>query len=249
MDDQRGGAEAAQGEPVKVRLVESTGAAKLGPGVSATYAPVGARADGGSCPRSCPLLGAGCYAEGGRVAMVGARLERKKGIRAIDLAREEAAAIDAAWQGGRVPLGWGLRLHVSGDARTSGAARALAGAAARWIRRGGSAPWSYTHAWRRVAREAWGAVSVLASLERAADADAARAQGYAPALVVESFPAPSWREAGILWIACPAQTARGATCSECRACWRADSLRDRGLGIAFSAHGVSRRRVLNVIQE
>lgn len=234
---------------MRVRFIERTAAAKLGPGVAATYAPVGARSDGGSCPRSCPLLGSGCYAEGGRVAMVGARLEKKEGIRAIDLAREEAAAIDAAFQGGRVPRGWGLRLHVSGDARTSGAARELARAAARWIGRGGATPWSYTHAWRRVAREAWGKVSVLASVERASDADAARAQGYAPALVVEKFTAPSWREAGFLWVACPAQTARRATCAECRACWRADSLRDRGIGIAFEAHGVSRRRVLNVIQE
>ena len=234
---------------MKVRFVENTGAAKLGAGVAATYAPVGARSDGGSCPRSCPLLGAGCYAEGGRVALVGARLERVAGIRAIDLAREEAAAIDAAWQGGRVPRDWGLRLHVSGDARTAGAARVLARAAARWISRGGSTPWSYTHAWRAVPREVWGQVSVLASIESASDAADARAQGYAPALIVEKFAAPSWREEGILWVACPAQTARGATCSDCRACWRADSLRDRGLGIAFSAHGVSRRRVLNVIQE
>lgn len=233
---------------MRVRFVENTGTAKLGAGVAATYAPVGSRADGGSCPRSCPLLGAGCYAEGGRVAMVGARLERTKGVRAIDIAREEAAAIDAAYQGGRVPRGWGLRLHVSGDARTVGAARVLARAASRWIARGGARPWSYSHAWRAVLREAWGPVSVLASLERASQAEEARAQGYAPALVVASFPAPSWREAGVLWIACPAQTARGATCAECRACWRADSLRDRGLGIAFAAHGVSRRRVLAVIQ-
>lgn len=38
--------------------------AKLGPGVGTTYRPVGI-----TCPNNCPLLGAGCYAQRGNVAL------------------------------------------------------------------------------------------------------------------------------------------------------------------------------------
>jgi hypothetical protein len=38
--------------------------AKIGPGVGTTYRPVGI-----TCPTSCPLLGNGCYAQRGRVAI------------------------------------------------------------------------------------------------------------------------------------------------------------------------------------
>lgn len=44
--------------------IAQTDNAKLGPGWGCTYRPVGL-----TCPSTCPLLGAGCYAESGRVAI------------------------------------------------------------------------------------------------------------------------------------------------------------------------------------
>lgn len=215
--------------------------------VAATYATQA------SCPPSCPLMGSGCYAESGHVAMVTRRAadaaaawERtaKRAVRPVDIARLEAMAIDALVSG--LPL----RLHVVGDARTPAAARILAAACDRYRRRTGAmTAWTYTHAWRDVPRAAWGRVSVLASVESTRDAAAARRQGYAPAVVVDAHPADgrAWERDGVTWIPCPQQT-RGVQCTACRLCWDADGLYERRHGIAFAAHGAGKSRALTVIQ-
>jgi len=155
--------------------VETSTNAKLGP-VSATYA------SQASCPRSCPWLGKGCYAENGLVGWQTRRLNSQ--IRsALRISQTEARAIDGL-TGDRL-----LRLHVVGDAKTDAAARELGAAARRYAARGnsphrGRKVRAYTHAWRAVARESWGeAVSVLASVETVRDARAAMAG---------DMPRPSW---------------------------------------------------------
>src|SRR5215510_10150128 len=171
--------------PVKLRsrpatAVETTDNAKLGP-ISATYA------SQASCPRSCPWYGNGCYAERGMVAWQTRRLNRSAVRGAMRIAQAEARAIDVL-TGDRL-----LRLHVVGDARTDAAARELGAAAERYSRRGnaprrGRKVWTYTHAWRTVARQSWGeAVSVLASVETVREAREAMAKGYAAAVVVSAF--------------------------------------------------------------
>jgi hypothetical protein len=221
---------------------------RWGRGVDATYASIRA-----TCPTSCALRDKGCYAQGGNVALHVRRLDTQAGeMTPIQAARYEAATIDDSWGRGRVPEGQLLRLHVSGDARTVGAARTLAAAAARWIARGGRGVWSYTHAWKAVRRGDWGPVSVLASVESPTDALAARERGYAPAIVVPAFPsgAKSWESHGVRWIPCPAQ-AGDRTCEECRLCVNDEALLARGAGIAFEAHGAqasSVKRRLPVVQ-
>lgn len=206
--------------------------------VAATYASIE-----GSCPRTCELYkDKSCYAMNGHVLFTLRRFADAKGVRPEQVAREEAGAIDGAFKGGRVPQdgargGRDLRLHVSGDARTPGAARLLAGAVARWFARGGGSVWAYTHAHKSVPREAWGPTSVLASVDRLEDVPAARAQGYAPARYVAEFPSEkAWEEGGTKWIPCPAQS-REVGCADCRLCFNADALFKRNAGIAFSAHG------------
>jgi hypothetical protein len=205
---------------------------------AATYVSVQA-----SCPRSCALRGSGCYAQYGHVAKHVRRLDAE-GATALEAACDEAALIRAFPTQGRP-----LRLHVAGDCRTDRAARIVGAAAADWRRRRGGEVWTYTHAWRVVSRAAWGkAVSVLASMERADDAQLARERGYAPALVVAEHDGNRRRvEGGVTWIPCAEET-RGLTCTECRLCLDADRLRDRGLGIAFAAHSQGRKRVLRVLQ-
>ena len=81
-----------------------------------------------------------------------------------------------------------LRVHVGGDSQTVPGTQLIAAVVADWMRRGGKLAWSYTHAWFKVPRAAWGPVSVLASVDNPIrEADQARKMGYAPAVVVDSF--------------------------------------------------------------
>jgi hypothetical protein len=209
---------------------ETTDNLKLGP-VSATYA------SQTSCPRSCPWLGAGCYAESGNVAWTTRRLNGSRQRGPLAVARAEAKAIDRL-TGDRL-----LRLHVVGDCRTNAAARVVGEACKRYGRRGmlprgGRKCWTYTHAWRTVARESWGtAVSVLASVETARDARAAMAAGYAAALVViEHERESAYQIDGVTVVPCPEQT-RGVQCRDCGLCRDDERLRAAGLVIGFAAHG------------
>lgn len=201
---------------------------------SATYAPTTHCVD-------CPFKNNGCFAQHGQVAFHVRPLEaavRAAHASPVRTARDEARGIDALKAKGQ-----GLRLHVSGDCPTTEAAEIVADAAERFVARGGGTPWTYTHAWRRVRRSAWGAVSVLASVETLDDARRAMRRRYAPARVVPKFSTDkAWVEGDITWIPCPAQTRDNVTCESCRLCWNATGLLARGAGIAFEAHGPAKKR-------
>lgn len=207
-----------------------------------------------TCPASCSLKEAGCYAQTSFVGMVNVRMNRRaRNSSPLDVARAEARAIDDAYDGGAVPEGRDLRLHVSGDSRTIKGTRLLNKAIARWKERGGGDCWSYSHAWQHVPRSEWSNVSILASITTTEEVVKAREQGYAPALVVgehSSDKAYQLSGSDIKWIPCPAQT-KGVGCSDCRLCFNADRLFENGFGIAFAAHGVKKdfvKRKLQVIK-
>jgi hypothetical protein len=199
-----------------------------------------------SCPTSCPFFaGGGCYAESGTIGkFVTAPLNRAAEAvphTAVDVARAEANAID----GLEVVPGRALRLHTVGDCASDEAASIVSAAAARYRSRGGGPVWTYTHAWRDVARESWGDVSVLASCETNEDERLAKARGYATSVVVEKFsddgrhiiePAESEAAAGVDVLPCPQQT-RHVTCTDCRLCFDDGKLRERGYAIGFELHG------------
>lgn len=193
-----------------------------------------------SCPKSCPFYNAGCYAELGFVGIQTRRINRESdslGLSPLELAVEEAQSIDELT--GQRPL----RLHVVGDSTTDRGTRLIAAAARRYIAQFGQAVWSYTHAWRKVSRAAWGAVSILASCESIPDIRRARMRGYATAIVVPEHPSDRLYELeGEKLLPCPEQT-RGVTCVECRLCMRDDYLRESNITIAFAAHGSKRRMV------
>lgn len=224
-------------DQVPAIAVETSSNGKLGP-VSATYA------SQSSCPSSCPWIGKGCYAETGLVGHQTRRLNRSEERNAYRIARAEARAIDTL-TGDRL-----LRLHVVGDCRTDAAARQLGQAARRYEARGmlprsGRKVWTYTHAWRDVDRASWGeSVSVLASVETPADALEAMGRGYAASIVVGAFEHttayPLTEE--LTLIPCPNQL-RGITCRDCGLCRDDARLRERGLVIAFEAHGQRARSV------
>lgn len=181
-----------------------------------------------SCPSTCPLLHSGCYAESGPQGFQTARVNRSSARDPKVIARAEAQAIKGL--SGDRPM----RLHVVGDASTSPAARILSRAVDKWKH----PVWSYTHAWRKVKRIAWGKVSILASCETTADVKSARDKGYATALVVDRFQSTkAYTVDGVKVIPCPAQTHEDVQCTSCKLCWNDGRLRAMNATIAFEAHG------------
>src|ERR1700686_554125 len=82
--------------------------------VDSTYSSIKA-----TCPDSCSLKADGfCYATSGRVGMIVSKLDKKARQHSpLKLARAEAKAIDQSYNGGKVPAGRAMRIHVSGDCR------------------------------------------------------------------------------------------------------------------------------------
>ena len=208
---------------------------KLGK-MSATYVPIQK-----TCPTSCPLMDNGCYAKTSYVGIHNARLLKlTTHLSAYDIIRQEAREIAAA---GPTAKGRLLRLHVSGDARTEASATLLANAARKWDGR----VYSYTHAWRTVKRESWGAISILASCESLAQVKEAHARGYAASLVVDKHEGDrAYQVDGVKVIPCPNQT-RDVKCSECGLCMNDKVLHDQLAVVAFAVHGVGKRKALKVI--
>lgn len=206
--------------------------------VSATYASID-----GSCPSDCAQKGAGCYAQTGNVGIHSNQMNAVNRLRtrqdAREVARVEARAINQAVDKGLNTRP--LRLHVSGDCRTTSAAKTLSKAASRW-----KLPvWSYTHAWKRVERKAWGNVSVLASVDKAEDIALAFERGYAPAIVTGPHPAngKAYMLGDFKVIPCPAQTRSESKCDTCKLCWNADKLHAMKAIIGFEGHGVQKKRL------
>lgn len=214
-----------------------------------TYASISA-----TCPE-CTFRDAGCYAQAGFTGHLVRSLDRAAtDVGADNAAAEEAGLLDLAQNAGPIPQdgargGRDLRLHASGDVRTSAGASSLGAAASRWVARGGGAVWTYTHAWRQVPRAAWGAViNVLASVEHPSDVWQAHRRGYAAAIVVPSHPSErAYSLGGVTVVPCPYET-RSVTCVRCRLCLNADGLRDRGTAIGFAVHGQHHKRAQRQLQ-
>lgn len=198
-----------------------------------------------TCSESCLFKRGGCYVAADQF-MHRAMLTLDAGAvgrTGSEVIAEEVDIIDRAWKHRGVPRdGWrgngrDLRLHVGGDVPDAASAALLAWAAVRWAARGGGRVWTYTHGWRTIPRVSFGSISALASVETARQVRAARRRGYAPALVVEQFPAGKrpFEVAGTRFVPCPAETL-GKTCVECRLCLDVD-LHSKNLGIAFQLHG------------
>lgn len=209
--------------------------------VDATYASIKA-----TCPDTCSLKDKGCYAQTSFVGMINSRMNRRaRQGSPLNVARAEAKAIDESYRGGKVPQDRAMRLHVAGDSRTIAGTRSLNAAVARWKKRGGGDCWSYTHAWAHVPKSEWSKVSILASVANVEEVAAARAQGYAPAIVVDHHPSDktyTLPNSDVKWIPCPNQT-RDVGCTDCRLCFDSNRLFDKNMGIAFAAHGIKKNEI------
>jgi hypothetical protein len=190
-----------------------------------------------SCPKDCTWLKSGCYAEAGNAAFTTNRLNKAEGT-SLDAALSEAESIRGL--SGTFPL----RLHIVGDCPNEISADIVSDACENFKNK----VWSYTHAWRSVARVYWRKVSILASCETLRDTVAAMQRGYAASIVVSKFKSDkAWienSEAGpIKVIPCPNQT-KGVTCTKCQLCWKDTFLLKNKSVIAFETHG-SRKNKMN----
>jgi hypothetical protein len=122
----------------------------------------------------------------------------------------------------------------------------------RWKKRGGTAAWSYTHAWKNVPANIWTNVSMLASVDTIEQANQAVKDGYAPAIVVSqhlSDKAYRLKGSKTKWIPCPAQTHEEKVgCLECLLCAKSEDLKSTNHGIAFEAHGASKNKIKRRLQ-
>jgi hypothetical protein len=213
------------------KAVEQTENSKTG-AVSVTMA------SQASCPKACPFIDAGCYASNGPVGWTTAKLNRSAVTDPIAIAKAESAAI-ATLSGSRP-----LRLHVVGDCTTDQTARILAGAVRKYQRRGNQPVWTYSHAWRDVARKSFGTISTLASCESTEQVKQARKRGYATAIVLDRFrDTKAYTIDGVKVVPCPQQTGRAKDCASCKLCWNDARVRETGVTVAFEPHGAQANSV------
>lgn len=219
-----------------VSIVAKSANSKIGP-MSATYA---AQV---TCPTTCPLRGAGCYAETGATGFSTRQrndVANAQNVELLDVIRLEADGIRSLAKNKNAQ---DLRVHVVGDSPTPEAARITSAAMQEYRETTGKRAYTYTHAWRDVARDDWGNESVLASCEDVEDARTAMDKGYAAAIVVaEHTSNKAWRDSDVTVIPCPNQT-RGVQCKDCGLCMDANKLLARRAVIAFAAHGTNAETV------
>ena len=194
---------------------------------------------GDSCPDSCALQGAGCYAQ---EANVNIHQNNARG-RSYD---------PVAW-GLTLPKGSLIRWRVSGDVVGADGPALRAAISRLHTLRPDLVGWVYTHAWAWLDVAAWAlstppGVVVVASLDDPRDEAQAVALGYGHvAFGIETadgktFTDDEARMARVLFdgLACPAQRLE-VGCADCRACMRAPK-RARTVRIIFAIHGQGHKR-------
>lgn len=194
-----------------------------------------------SCPPTCPLRGAGCYAEAGRPNIVTSRLNRSEVRDPLAIAIAEAEAIRKL-SGRRM-----LRLHVVGDCYIDEGAKILAQAAKEHTEKCGMPVFTYTHG-HETKRESWGEISVLRSCETFGQVKKAHKDGFASAMVVNSHDSDrAVKHEDFTIIPCPQQTGRVANCAACKLCAQGDKLHAKKAVIAFAIHGARATRAKEIL--
>jgi len=210
-----------------VTVIEKSRNSKTGE-VSATYTPIQ------SCPKHCPFLDKGCYAQTGNTAFTLDRISNNatkyNKARPIDIARAEAKGVRTL--SGKRPL----RLHIVGDCKTAKAAEVLSRAAQEYQIKYKQPVWTYTHAWREIPRDKWGSISVLASCETLAECKQAMNRSYAASIVRLKPFSHQFNWQGFKMVPCKELT-EGTKCRDCRACMDDRSLLKENKLICFFPHG------------
>jgi len=187
-------------------VVENSANAKLGPGVCATYRPVGI---------SCPKCGIAhiCYAQRGHVALIA----RRSAKRADNMLRLSGAPLVR-----HVVSGDWFRRDSLGRARLD---REYVRDVVRFHRLNPrTIGWGYTHGWRQWPESVRAAIprnmTILASVDSLEEAQAAQASGWRTARTTDDLSTKQANE-----VVCPVDRDKqrgkppSTTCAQCRLCW------------------------------
>jgi hypothetical protein len=190
-----------------------------------------------SCPSTCPLMAAGCYARG-RIFGIPSRLGEEADGSSYAAVRDLAGS----------PADPPVRANVCGDMLTAeGAPDRPYLSALSHVAASGRAVFSYTHAWRTLSPQDAPGVCLNASCDTAADLEAAIAAGW-PTVVTDTGEADGLigsTVAGRRVVQCPAQVREGITCASCRLCARPR----RSCTVAFVVHGSGRALATRSIRQ
>jgi len=220
---------------IKVNLVRVSANKKTGP-IPVSYTTPD------SCPDACSLKKNGCYADSGPVHYAWRKAE-SHGSEWNEFCDKVAA----------LPKGQLWRHNVAGDlpgennAIDVDALRALINA------NKGKRGFTYTH-YPTISSDNRKALALAnahgftinVSRETYSEADEAISYGVAPVVVLQEIDAPkvSFTPAGNKVITCPATYREDVTCQSCELCYNIS----RRAIVGFPAHGVSKRKVINIIK-
>jgi hypothetical protein len=191
-----------------------------------------------TCPDACPLKAGGCYAKSGPLGMHWQKVTAGKRGDNLTAFVQSVRKLDAGqlWRHNQAGdlSGKGDRINTRDLGRI---VRANQG------RRG----YTYTHKPPQIGNNAKAIANANAngftvnlSGNTLAHADELKALAIGPvvAIVPDDAPDKGVTPAGNRWIACPAQTKEGVTCSSCKLC----AVATRAVIVAFKAHGTSKRK-------
>jgi len=192
-----------------------------------------------TCPDVCPFKKNGCYADSGPLALHWAKVS--KGERGDSL----ETFVNAIK---RFPKGQLWRHNQAGDLMGENNSIDAEGLRAIVAANKGRKGYTYTHkpmtpenqALVKEANDAGFTINL--SGNNLKHADKLKALGIAPvtAIVPENAPDKGVTPEGNRWIACPAQTRENVSCASCKLC----SVANRGIIIAFKAHGTSKKKAM-----
>ena len=220
---------------VKVNLVRVSANKKTGP-IPVSYTTPE------SCPDACSLKKNGCYADSGPVHYAWRRAE-SHGVEWQEFCDKVAA----------LPKLQLWRHNVAGD--LPGQSNTINPQALRELINAnkGKRGFTYTHYPLNVAgnRKAIALANargftINVSRETYSEADEAIKYGIAPVAVLQEIDAPkvSYTPAGNKVVTCPATYRDNVTCQSCELCYNIN----RRVIVGFPAHGVSKRKVINIIR-
>lgn len=194
-----------------------------------------------TCPRTCPLNGNGCYAQGGPTNIHWTRLSNGENPKAHD--QKGFYGQIKALPGGQL---W--RHNVAGDLPHNPQTGAIDAEFLTGLVRAnkGKRGFTYSHHVltteniRELSAANAGGFTVNVSANTLTEAVSIKKNLDLPTVCVLPLDAPNQQEHdGIKVVACPAEKSDKVSCSNCGLC----AVADRDYIIGFRAHGVSKKRV------
>lgn len=211
---------------------------KLGIGVAAITS------DKKTCPDSCPLKNNGCYASFGPLNIHWNKISNGERGYSWNILLQNIE---------KLPTNYKLRYGQAGDlpGKNETIDSKKLSQLAETVQKKKLKAWAYTHKTlnksnvNKIKKANEMGFCINASADNLTEADEAMDKGL-PTVVVLPSDAPDVTSTakGRKVIVCPSQTKQGKTCSDCMLCAK----RDRKFVIGFKAHGVSKRKVENLIK-